>query len=94
MSRSAVSARGHCGTIAREWGPEVGSDAVVAHTSETTMSTMQDTNERRQAIWPWILMPLVVLLVAYTLQRFQHEALRSAAAQPQVQTAAGSSAEP
>ena len=58
------------------------------------MSTMQDTNERRQAIWPWITMPLVVLLVFYTLQRFQHEALRSAAAQPQAQAADGNSAEP
>lgn len=57
------------------------------------MSTLHDTNERRQAIWPWILMPLVVLLVAYTLQRFQHEALRSAA-QSQVQTATGNSGEP
>jgi hypothetical protein len=58
------------------------------------MSTMHDTNERRQAIWPWILMPLVVLLVFYTLQRFQQEAVRSAAAQSQVQTATGTSAEP
>ena len=57
------------------------------------MSTLHDTNERRQAIWPWILMPLVVLLVAYTLQRFQHEALRSAA-QSHVQTATGGAAEP
>lgn len=56
------------------------------------MSTMQDTNERRQAIWPWITMPLVVLLVFYTLQRFQHEALRSSATQSQ--TATGNSAEP
>jgi len=34
------------------------------------MSTSHDTNERRQAIWPWILMPLVVLLVAYMLHGF------------------------
>lgn len=58
------------------------------------MSTMHDTTERRQAIWPWILMPLVVLVVFYTLQRFQDEAKRSAAGQSQVETAAGSSAEP
>jgi hypothetical protein len=58
------------------------------------MSTMHDTNERRQAIWPWILMPLVVLLVFYTLQRFQHEALRSAATQSQAQSAVGNSGEP
>ena len=56
------------------------------------MSTMHDTNERRQAIWPWILMPLVVLLVFYTLQRFQDEAKRSTAVQSQ--TATGNSAEP
>jgi hypothetical protein len=58
------------------------------------ISTMHDTTERRQAIWPWILMPLVVLLVFYTLQRFQNEAKRSAAAQTQVQVATGNSAEP
>ena len=51
------------------------------------MSTTHDTSERRQAIWPWILMPLVVLIVAYTLQRFQDEAKRSAAAQTQMQSA-------
>ena len=81
------------GHYCRRLRPGVGSNAVAAHTSETTMSTLQDTNERRQAIWPWILMPLVVLLVFYTLQRFQHEALRSAA-QPQVQAATSNSAEP
>ena len=53
-----------------------------------------DTNERRQAIWPWIAMPLVVLVVFYTLQRFQDEAKASAAAQSQVQVATGASAEP
>jgi hypothetical protein len=44
------------------------------------MSTSHDTNERRQAIWPWLLMPVVVLIVFYTLQRFQDSA-KSAAAQ-------------
>jgi hypothetical protein len=39
-----------------------------------------DTNERRQAIWPWVLMPLVVLLVAYTLHDF-HKTAESSAAQ-------------
>jgi hypothetical protein len=53
------------------------------------MSTSHDTNERRQAIWPWILMPLVVLLVAYTLQRFQDSA-RTSAAQAQVHSSASS----
>ena len=47
------------------------------------MPTSHDTNERRQAIWPWLLMPIVVLLVAYTLQRFQDSA-KTSAAQAQV----------
>jgi hypothetical protein len=51
------------------------------------MSTSHDTNERRQAIWPWILMPIVVLLVAYTLHDF-HDAAKSSAAQTQVHSAA------
>jgi hypothetical protein len=58
------------------------------------MSTTHDISERRQAIWPWIAMPLVVLVVFYTLQRFQDEARRSAAAQSQVQVATGATAEP
>jgi hypothetical protein len=52
----------------------------VATHSETTMPTSNDANERRQAIWPWLLMPIVVLLVFWTLQRFQDSA-KSAAAQ-------------
>jgi hypothetical protein len=50
------------------------------------MSITHDTNERRQAIWPWLLMPLVVLLVFYTLQSFRNEATRGAAPQSQAQT--------
>ena len=50
------------------------------------MSTTHDTNERRQAIWPWLLMPLVVLLVFYTLQSFRKEATRGAGPQSQEQT--------
>jgi hypothetical protein len=42
------------------------------------MSTSHDTNDRRPAIWPWILMPLVVLLVAYTLHDFHDSAKTSA----------------
>ena len=38
------------------------------------MSSSHDTGERRQAIWPWVLMPLVVLLVAYTLHDFHKTA--------------------
>jgi len=44
------------------------------------MRSPDDANERRQAIWPWVLMPIVVLLVFWTLQRFQDSA-KSAAAQ-------------
>ena len=53
------------------------------------MSTSHDTNERRQAIWPWILMPIVVLLVAYMLHGFEDSAKSSAA---QTQTRAPASA--
>jgi len=73
---------------------EVGSDAVVAYSPETTMSTTHDTNERRQAIWPWLLMPLVVLLVFYTLQSFRNQAARNAAPQSQTQTSASDTEEP
>jgi hypothetical protein len=52
------------------------------------MSTSHDTNERRQAIWPWLLMPVVVLIVFYTLHSFEHAA-KSAAARAQVQAASG-----
>ena len=58
------------------------------------MSTTHDTTERRQAIWPWLLMPLVVLVVFYTLQRFQDEAKRSAEAQSPVQTSMSDTGEP
>ena len=63
--------------------PRVGFDAVVAQSSETVMSTSHDTNERRQAIWPWLLMPMVVLIVFYMLERFQ-DAAKSAAQRAQV----------
>ncbi len=65
---------------------------MVAYSPETTMSTTHDTNERRQAIWPWLLMPLVVLLVFYTLQSFRNQATRGAAPQSQAQT--GDTTEP
>lgn len=44
------------------------------------MPTAHDANERRQAIWPWVLMPLIVLLVAYTLHNFQAAAKSDAQA--------------
>lgn len=78
----------------RNVGVEVGSDAVVAHSPETTMSTTHDTNERRQAIWPWLLMPVLVLLVFYTLQSFRNQATRGAASQPQAQASAADNAGP
>jgi hypothetical protein len=58
---------------------------VAAYIPETTMSTTHDASERRQAIWPWLLMPLVVLLVFYTLQSFRKEAIRGADPQSQAQ---------
>ena len=62
---------------------------MVANSSETTMSTSHDTNERRQAIWPWILMPIVVLLVAYMLHGFEDSAKSAAAQSPQAHSSAG-----
>ncbi len=55
------------------------------------MTTSQDTNERRQAIWPWLLMPIVVLIVFYTLQQFRDSAIKSPAQATQVDTADDSS---
>jgi hypothetical protein len=55
------------------------------------MPTPHDTNERRQAIWPWVLMPLVVLLVAYTLHNFQATAKSDA---PAARTHAEATTEP
>ena len=36
---------------------------MVAQRSNTLMPTSHDANERRPAIWPWVLMPLVVLIL-------------------------------
>ena len=59
------------------------------------MSTSDDANERRQAIWPWVLMPIVVLLVFWTLQRFQDSAKSAAAQATQSHTTdSGDTAEP
>jgi hypothetical protein len=43
------------------------------------MAASRDTNERRQAIWPQVLMPVVVLLVAFALYVFKDEAEKRAA---------------
>jgi hypothetical protein len=48
--------------------------------SDTTLSAAHEP--RQQAIWPWVLMPLVVLLVAFTLNHLKDVA-QSAAAQSQ-----------
>jgi hypothetical protein len=56
------------------------------------MSTSHDSNERRQAIWPWILMPIVVLLVAYMLHGFEDSA-KSSAAQTQTRSPASSASD-
>jgi hypothetical protein len=29
-------------------------------------------SERRSAVWPWLIMPLIVLLLFYALHRVQH----------------------
>ncbi len=34
------------------------------------MATLHDAVERRPAVWPWLLMPLVVLTVFFTLKSF------------------------
>jgi len=58
------------------------------------MPTMTlDTNERRQAVWPWILMPLVVLVVFYTLKTF-HDAAERHNAQTQAQMSVTDTTEP
>ena len=53
------------------------------------MPSPHDTNERRQAIWPWLLMPLRVLLVAYTLHNFQRTAKSGGSARAQAEETTG-----
>jgi len=62
---------------------------VVAQSSPDAMPSPHDTNERRQAIWPWLLMPLLVLLVAYTLHNFQRTAKSGASARAQAEETTG-----
>ena len=58
------------------------------------MPAARDTHEPRpQAIWPWVLMPAVVLMVYFALNHFKDVA-QSAAAQahaPAAATSAGTS---
>ncbi|HEY2340768.1 MAG TPA: hypothetical protein VGH75_09575 [Steroidobacteraceae bacterium] len=35
-------------------------------------------SDRRPAVWPWLVMPLIVLLVFYALHRVQHPAATAA----------------
>jgi hypothetical protein len=35
-------------------------------------------SDRRPAVWPWLVMPLIVLLVFYALHRVQHPAASAA----------------
>ena len=35
-------------------------------------------SDRRPAVWPWLVMPLIVLLVFYALHRVQHAAAATA----------------
>jgi hypothetical protein len=58
------------------------------------MPASRDTNERRQAIWPWLLMPLVVLLVAYTLHDYHETAKTAAQARGAHSEATGEASEP
>lgn len=59
------------------------------------MPVTHDTHEpRQQAIWPWVLMPMVVLLVAYTLNHFKDLAQNAAQTQghsPATVTTSGTS---
>ena len=82
------------GTIALADRPLVRSDPVVAPIPDTTMPASHDINEQRQqAIWPWVLMPVVVLLVAFTLNHFK-DAAQNAAAQAQTRSATTGNTEP
>jgi hypothetical protein len=49
------------------------------------MSTSHNVGERRPAVWPWLLMPVVVLMVFFTLQRFRHLS-ETASAGPETRT--------
>jgi len=48
-------------------------------------------SERRPAVWPWLVMPLIVLLVFYALHRVQHP---PPARTPAVDAAAGAADPP
>jgi hypothetical protein len=40
---------------------------VAARSTNTLGSNSHDGNERRPAVWPWLLMPLVVLILFFIL---------------------------
>jgi hypothetical protein len=44
---------------------------VTAESTEISISS--GTTERRPAIWPWLVMPLITLLLFYSLERLDRE---------------------
>jgi hypothetical protein len=48
--------------------------AVVAHSSDTVITDTPDGSERQPAIWPWLVMPAVVLLMFFTLEQVEKRA--------------------
>jgi len=63
VSGSAVLSRWAHSAIAGAAVQGVRFGAVVAQPSNTLIPTSHDANDRRPAIWPWLLMPLVVLIL-------------------------------
>jgi hypothetical protein len=47
-------------------------------------------SDRRPAVWPWLVMPLIVLLVFYALHRVQHPRAGAAAPPAAAESAAAS----
>jgi hypothetical protein len=68
---------------------------VVAQSSDTLISASPAANERRPAIWPFLVMPLVVLVVFCILHRLQQipENPQSSAEAHSTSSAAASTAE-
>lgn len=59
------------------------------------MPATHDTYEpRQQAIWPWVLMPAVVLLVAFTLYHFKEVAQNAAQAHSPASVSTSGTSEP
>jgi hypothetical protein len=69
VSRSLVCARTRQ-PYCRSYGAGVGSRAVVTASSESLSPGLP---ERRPAIWPWLVMPLVTLSLYYTLDQLKKQ---------------------